>query len=593
MKLKYVIFSIFLLFFSNIYSQLSKKHIIPPLTSSDGFTNQYIYISTPNPNNVSYKIIPVGNPDIAGYSGIVSNGFPVSQSILELDGSIDDNATNNDDSQLHIKSSTIGTVFTNKGFIIEANDAIYVSIRVRSSFGSNGQRNHAGALVSKGASALGIQFRIGGFVKEGSVPNAHLTFASIMATEDGTNVTFDDLPAGITLIGSGTVPSNIPLNKYESYIIAASGDNTKLLIGGLILSDKPIVVNSGSANGSFSDNNNRSDYGFDQIVGASKIGSEYIIVRGIGGDSYENALVIAHEDNTEVFVNDVSNITLNAGEKRVIEGDLFSTDGNMYIKSTKPVFLYQGIGGSGDKANQGLFFVPPLSCENIGDVDNIAQIDKIGSATFQGGISIVTNVGAKITINNQLISNLAGVQGPFTVPGNSNYETWKVTGLTDDIKVQSDKELYCAFFNSNGNAATGGYYSGFPTAPEINFNTSVDTSGNCIPNVTLIATNTAVFESYVWQYFNVASANWEDKAIDVDYMPIVTEPGKYRLVGTVKCTGRVFESLEVIVSICPDDADNDLIIDNLDPDIDNDGILNCDESIGNGTLDISVPNTPK
>ncbi len=28
-------------------------------------------------------------------------------------------------------------------------------------------------------------------------------------------------------------------------------------------------------------------------------------------------------------------------------------------------------------------------------------------------------------------------------------------------------------------------------------------------------------------------------------------------------------------------------------DIDNDGILNCDESIGNGTLDISVPNTPK
>ena len=89
MKLKYVIFSIFLLFFSNIYSQLSKKHIIPPLTSSDGFTNQYIYISTPNPNNVSYKIIPVGNPDIAGYSGIVSNGFPVSQSILELDGSID------------------------------------------------------------------------------------------------------------------------------------------------------------------------------------------------------------------------------------------------------------------------------------------------------------------------------------------------------------------------------------------------------------------------------------------------------------------------------------------------------------------------
>jgi hypothetical protein len=58
-----------LIFFTQFtVAQLSKKHFIPPLTSSDGFTDQFIYISTPKKNNVSYKIIPVGNPEQAAYS---------------------------------------------------------------------------------------------------------------------------------------------------------------------------------------------------------------------------------------------------------------------------------------------------------------------------------------------------------------------------------------------------------------------------------------------------------------------------------------------------------------------------------------------
>ena len=44
--------------------------------------------------------------------------------------------------------------------------------------------------------------------------------------------------------------------------------------------------------------------------------------------------------------------------------------------------------------------------------------------------------------------------------------------------------------------------------------------------------------------------------------------------------------------MCPDDFDGDAIIDNLDVDIDNDGILNCDESLGNATLNLLDINTP-
>ena len=41
----------------------------------------------------------------------------------------------------------------------------------------------------------------------------------------------------------------------------------------------------------------------------------------------------------------------------------------MYVQTSNPVFAYQGIAGTIFQgkfpvANQGLFFVPPLSCEN-------------------------------------------------------------------------------------------------------------------------------------------------------------------------------------------------------------------------------------
>ena len=65
------------------------------------------------------------------------------------------------------------------------------------------------------------------------------------------------------------------------------------LIGTLITSNKPIVVNTGSTNGSFHNGNGR-DYGIDQIVGADKIGSEYIFVKGDGSDGWENVLIVAH-----------------------------------------------------------------------------------------------------------------------------------------------------------------------------------------------------------------------------------------------------------------------------------------------------------
>ncbi len=555
------------------FAQLSKKHYIPPLSSAE-FGNaipedQYIYLSTPNNGNVPFTVIPVGAPEANYITGTVSNGAPVEISV------------GNGYGQLFIQSSETSTIQSNRGYIIEAEAPIYVSVRMNAGGGAQ-----AGALVSKGLSALGNIFRIGTFTNANPQDN-YANFLSVMATEDDTEVSFSNLDTGLVIKNyTGALPITRTLNEGESYtIVLNSADalvNRTGLIGSLVSSDKPIVVNCGSANGSFGSGGGR-DYGIDQIVGLDKVGNEYIFVRGDGPDEWENVLIVAHSDNTAISVNGTPGFaTINAGDFVVIEGDQYNADGNMYVETSADVFAYQGTGAN-NEANQGMFFVPPLSCETRGNINNIANIDRIGNTNYSGGLSIVTKAGATVTINNQALTNFATI-GPSNVDGNTNYVTYKITGLNGNISVEGNDELYVAYFNVNGFATSGSFYSGFPSAPEINFNLQFSALGNCIPNVTLEAANAQNFDSFDWLFDDgtgFVSLNLNTPTLTPN------QPGRYKLVGIITCTGELLESVEVPVSICPDDRDNDGIIDNIDIDNDNDGIENCDESNGNVTANLT------
>ncbi|WP_187269301.1 T9SS type B sorting domain-containing protein [Algibacter pacificus] len=552
---------------------MSKTHYIPPLTSADSNSanpeDQYIYISTPSVTNVAYTIMPVGQPTTAYITGVVSNTSPRVVSI----GSGNEN--------LFIPSSQTSIVVNNRGYIIEAEGSIYVSVRMNAG-------SQAGALVSKGLAALGKTFRVGSYTNENPQDN-YLNFVSVMATEDNTVVTFSDLPSGLIIKSYvGPFPITTTLNKGESYTVATNSidatTNRDGLIGTLVNSDKPIVVNCGSANGSF-DNGNGRDYGIDQIVGLEKIGKEYIFVKGDGNNDWENVLIVAHSNNTAISINGNSTITtINAGEYYLIEGNQYR-NGNMYVETSEPVFAYQGIGATTSEANQGMYFVPPLSCETRGNLDNIAAIQSIGSTSYTGGISIVTKTGAIVTINNTPLSNFS-TTGPTAVTGNSDYVTYKVLGLSGNVSVQSTDELYCAYFNYNGAATSGSFYSGFPTPPEINFNAVFETLGNCIPNITLEVANMNNFDSIEWFFDDGSGDGFKSTGATTNlYTPEFS--GTYKLVGKLDCSGLAIESLEVPVSICPDDVDNDGIPDNIDIDNDNDGILNCTESYGNQSIDLS------
>ena len=570
----------------NGYSQFSKTHYIPPVSSSDATEpqGQFMYISCPSITPIDFKIIELGGNTI---EGTVSRDTPYVYSI-----------GNGYNTQFMVSSNEVNTIRNNKGFIVEAEDLIYVSVRLT----CTPANFHAGGVVSKGLAALGTQFRIGGFLNT-EVPNttdAHYTFAAILATENNTTVSFSDIKPGVSLINnavSGNNPGSIVLNSGESFVIAVRGPNNNAnrdgLIGALISSDKPIAVNCGSIAGS-NGNTQNLDLGLDQIVSVERTGKEYIFIKGNGLDVMEKPLIIAHEDNTDVFLDGSATpfTTLDAGEYIALNGSQFSANGNLYVNTSKNVFAYQGIGGSPDQPNQNMHFLPPLSCQTPKIINNIPFINSVGNDTsYTGTVNIVTETGATLsfTINGidytlaTLPANLT-VNGPFTIIGNSNFESYKISGFTGNVSVFSTNQLYLSFFGSSGAATYGGYYSGFTFKPEITLQQVNADDTTCIPNVNLSSSVISGFDIFQW-YFNdvlIPGANSNT------YQP--TLPGNYYLSATLSTCNITLVSDRIPVSICATDIDNDGVNDNIDLDNDNDGITNCDESYGNQSIDLAVTN---
>ncbi len=580
----------------NCWAQFSKTHYIPPLTSQNDNLltgDHYLYISTPSTKNVALKIIAIGGQII---NATVSNTNPYVYQIGF-----------GDNTQLLTPKTATGKL-SNKGYIIEADDLIFCSVRVNSGFDPDRKvYNHAGGLVTKGNSALGTTFRLGTMLNPLNDPTL-LNFASILATENNTTVTISNIPNG-TLLVNGTIISGsitLNLNKNESYVIALENDNNTVsnssnLIGALVQSDKSIVINSGSFGGSndtevtdYGNNNirpNGRDIGFDQIVPYEKTGKEYIFVKGLGTDEIERVLLIAHKPNTEIYLNGntTPNYVLQAGEYVPIDGFQFINN-NLYIRTTENVFAYQCIGGlkknlppytqtnlkNNPAANQNLFFVPPLNCSTPNIVDNIPLINKIGDVNYSGGLNIVTERDATVLINNNPVNT-----SPVAITGNPNYVRYSVENLSGNISIKSSRQIYVSYYGTNDAATYGGYYSGFDAKPEIASDKIALTTSTCIPNLVLKVSSSLNYDTYQWYFNNYPIDNSNSNS----YTP--TQPGYYQVRGSISGCDTTILSDNIPVSNCPSDYDNDGVNDNIDLDNDNDGITNCTESFGNQNLNLT------
>jgi len=649
----------FVFFFFSLlgFSQISKIHYIPPLTANDRQQGgggsipfgQYLYLSTPSTQPVSGTITILSTNTQIAFSTLSStplrNDNPITYEIVPQTATSPAAAMNN---RLFVDSddtaNSTGIQVLKAGLLVEADCPIYVSVRYYAGAQS-------GAFTTKGVAAMGTEFRTGMMTNGSqSVENANqngsnsqnLNFFSVMATENNTIVEIELPNAASILLGgitnsytySGGSKIQKTLQQHESIILAQDFRNSQNngsdrfgLIGALIKSvdvlgnkdsSKPVVVNTGSASGTFAAASGGHDHGVDQIVGINRVGHEYIFVRGDGedGSNYEleNPLVVAAQDGTEIYIgSDTSpTTTLNAGESLLISSSLYSKQspgGTMYVKTQNQdfkLFAYQGVGGNGvSTANQGMFFVPPLNEDAQDDVDNIADIEDVGGESFSGGISVVSKVSATVTVSDAT-GNIT-LPSPEAIDGKPDYHAYNIINLQGEVKVVSDEDLYVNYYGFSGDAAIGGFYSGFtippnpviaPTLASLGYCIIEDDAGNFISsNIELDIQNSDLFDGWVWEIYDGSTSSWIDApntasgpATQSPYIPEVD--GTYRLKGIINCLAFDTYSGEINVSICPEDFDEDGIIDNLDLDFDNDGILNSVESLGNLTLDLSTISAP-
>ena len=617
-----IVFVVIYFGFFNAYAQLSKTHYIPPITTESTSANsrageQYLHISSPVTTTFNIEVSLSG----VKQSFTLSNNNP-----LEI--YLGTGNTNSFVVDVNLTSNKI----TDSGIIIESEEPVYASVRLLSGIESNGNASQAGSLVSKGLAGLGKDFRAGTFTSQRATSSLWLNFISVMAIEDGTVIDFQDVDADVDYFHNGAQTSNILLDRGEVYILCSlptDNLNGDAFIGARIVSNKNIVVNSGSTNGS-NDVANGRDFGIDQIAPLSTIqqssgDSEYIFIRGNGSGNanIERPIIVANEDNTQVSIGGTLYSTLQfAGDYVSIDESMYSSSSsgaNMYVYTDKTTYAFQGIGGASNAANQELFFVPPLSCKTPSNIDNIPAIDEVGSSasqTFEGNVGIVTRRFNKGTSTPNIVqingfglptSSAQSVQGTdFDGDGLSDYVTYLDSNLAGDVSISSNESIYVSYFGRDGSAAMGGFYSGFIFKSEITSELEIGADQSCIDFIDKLELSSLEdFDTYQWYYKQNSNdtplpiSGATSEVLDFNNPPsgVTLVPGFYQLEGVIYDSDAVTicESIfspEIPVSVCSGNTDNDSINNNIDVDIDNDGILNTDESNCNFQFDLSNNSGP-
>ncbi|CCG52286.1 Protein of unknown function precursor; putative adhesin [Flavobacterium indicum GPTSA100-9 = DSM 17447] len=453
MNKSYLIFCFFVCLFS--YAQLSNKHWIPPLHARQAnvVSDHYLYISTAETTPFQVNVTYGNGTPIPGSPFTVSQTNPVTVTI-----------GNSQPSKMFLDLTDVNTVESDKGLILEGTKDFYVSFRMRSN-------NHAETLISKGRPGIGTSFRLGGLPQtSGGAPRNFV--ASVMATENGTTINLSDYDTSVVFASdSGNITADsqtFNLNAGQSIVFSGYADtsaNLSGIIGALLTSNKPIAVNTGNALAGMTITEDGQDFTLDQIVSASQIGTQYIFIEGNGSEDVELPLIIANEDNTQVFVNGnpIAVTTLNAGEYYLVPNNNYQgiNNKNIYVETSKPVFAYQIIGGAPSNATSGLNFIPPLSCFFQNSV-YLPAINEIGSTFYNAELMVLTYSTSTLTVNGTPINTALAEP----VLGNTDWVTYRISGYSGNVNVVSTGPLAVGVFGASGAAGYAGYYSGFGSAPQ-------------------------------------------------------------------------------------------------------------------------------
>ncbi|KIC64528.1 T9SS type B sorting domain-containing protein [Chryseobacterium taiwanense] len=513
--MKRFLLSFVLLFFTfnTAFAQKDTEHWIAPYyvsTSASGYTNA-VYLSTDSTTPVTVQIFSNdsnGNYVQLGTDVTISKGIPQTVTIPVA--------------MISTTSSTEAGLPVNKGLYIKGTKAFFCSLRAA-------QFSHGEIVTSKGKAGIGTTF----YAAAAPINTASTTLLNfttgIMATENGTTVTISGYDPGLNLVNISPTPTNITftLNKGQSYLVAGlanGGANSTGFIGAKIVSNKPITVTNGNANGNFSiPNGGGSDLILDQSVPTDRLGTDFAMVRSLSPASsseMEGGIIIATENNTEIYLNNVGTAvaTLNAGQfYRILDANYVAqTNGhyNMYIRATKKVYLYQLVGSNGT-ATGGYNYIPPLNCflpRKIDEIGLINEMPGIATNTITLKLNILTEAGATVTysINGAPPVTPTTAEGPYPLLGNTNWVTYAITGVNGNLAITSNKAVTAGVNGGFSSAGYGGYFAGFSSVPVISKQT-----GECAPGIILEVD--PGYDSYQW-YLN---GNIITGATSNTYAPLV------------------------------------------------------------------------
>lgn len=537
--MKKILSFIFLFFiFTCTFAQLDREHWFAPMIDRTTTTNPYqrLYLSTSR--TTPFPVSIYNNNTLIGTVTISKNN-PQKFDVLRN----------------YIITTLQTDLFTptTKGLYLKAEFPFYANLRFSVT-------NHAEIITSKGIPSTGKNFYVASAPI--SVSNQILNFmTSVLATEDNTTVTITGYKNTVQFSNGTTGATNptltFTLNKGQSYIIDGIGTiagNSNGFIGAHITSTKPVNITNGNFNGQYAGNfQNNSDILMDQSVPVERLGNEFALVKGNGsiGSNMEGAIIIATEDNTQIFVNNetAALATLNTGQYFVVPDSKYQLHGsshyNLYIRTSKNAYVYQILAGDSNPTNEvatgGFNFIPALNCYLPKKIDELGLINEnfVYSINNPSGIlniptklNLITERGAVVNVNGAVPP---ASTGPYDMTGTNNWVTYGIPNVTGTLTITSTKAITAGITAGTDAVGYGGFFAGFPTQPVI-----LKSGGDCVPGIVLTA-DPVIYDTYQWYVNNTLIPG----ATSSSYTP--TQSGYYTCSVTMgSCAPLITEKFKVL-----------------------------------------------
>ena len=510
--LKYLSICLFIFIAFDTKAQYSKVHYLPPTYNQ----NSNIQFSTITVTTLVESPFDVSITNASGtYSNILSGLSKTNPITITLPKGDADGIFKGNESKTNM-------VLDSEGFILTAEEHFFAS-QIHS------VSSQAAVIAPKGLAGLGTEFYSGHLYSQAGNTGVRSHFISVIASEDNTTVTFEH-----PIINWENQPNvfSVQLNEGESYVVAAPFNYIKTLSvtdkfnafnGTHVTSDKPIAMNSGSFLASYS-SSGLQDAGVDQIVPVDQLNNEFILVKGQASENLiETALIVAKEDNTDVFVNGNTTpaYTLNKGEYTIITGENYH-NGTMHLKTSNPAMVYQNLAGSNSYMTLGMVFVPGLmedasrsvlisGANSIGSI-SIYVVAKTGEPVFINGVEIesapIENLGNSAWVSYRIVPS--EINSLYCESGNNCANQ----GQDANFLIESTGPINAAISLVSGAVGAAGYFSGFAS---VNTDVGVSDFGMLEYTLPCIQDTVSLFAK------GASSYSWDSPSGSMDFVSRVND----------------------------------------------------------------------